>query len=400
MRRLRSTRLAGLTLGLACCLSSAQAEQPVAPATFLADAQHSGVFHSPAPKGMKHDISPTPILKLKWSFKTRGKIRSSAAVSGDTVFVGSEDGNLYALDKKDGTLRWKFATDGEISSSPALCDNTLFFVGEDNTLFALDAKSGQKKWVFKTGPNLPYQIHPAFPMTWDYYVSSPTVSAGKVFFGSGDGNLYAVNASNGNLAWKFKTEGRVRTTPALLDNIVYFGSFDCYLYAVRTDNGELKWKQRTEGNQYFKGEIQFSPSVGDGIVCFGARDGFVYALDAKTGERKWRADHKGSWATACVVNNGVVYACSSDGAFVQALDAATGLEKWHFPAGGRVFSSPAITGNLVFFGAQNAFVTGLDLKEGKPQIGSGANGEFNASPVISEGVLYIGCDDSYFYAFE
>ncbi len=367
---------------------------------FLADPQHSGVFASSAPKGIKVDFSTSPILKIKWSFKTRGKIRSSAAVTGDAVFIGSEDGNLYSLDKATGALHWKFSTEGDISSSPALWHGTVYFVGEDSALYALDAKSGQKKWDFKTGKTLPYVMSESYPATWDYYVSSPTIVASRLFFGSGDGFLYAIDAAKGALLWKFKTEGRVRTTPAVVGNTIYFGSYDCHLYAVNTETGELRWKFKTSGNQYFKGEIQFSPSVGSGIVCFGARDGFVYALDAQTGEKKWTADHKGSWATSCVINDGIVYACSSDGQFIQALDVASGQEKWRFAPGGRVFSAAAIAGNLVFFGAQNSFVMGVDLKEGKPQLGSGGNGEMNSSPVIADGVLYIGCDDSVFYAFE
>lgn len=101
-----------------------------------------------------------------------------------------------------------------------------------------------------------------------------------------------------------------------------------------------------------------------------------------------------------MINNEFVYACSSDGQFIQALDALNGQEKWRFAPGGRVFSAPAIAGNLAFFGAQNSLVVGVDLKEGKLQLGSGGNGEMNSSPVIADGVLYIGCDDSVFYAFE
>jgi eukaryotic-like serine/threonine-protein kinase len=386
-------------LVVGCSLPSALRAESKA-AQFLATPQHSGVFPSSAPRGIKAPNMPTPTLHLKWSFKTHGKIRGSAAVAGSMVFIGSEDGNLYSLDKLTGVLRWKFSTGGEITSSPAVVNGILYFTGEDSTLYALDAEDGKEKWEFKTGAALPFQIAESYPATWDYYVSSPLVADGRVYIGSGDGNLYAIDSASGKQNWKFKTEGRVRTTPALFENTLYFGSFDGNLYAVNPETGALRWKFRTEGNQYFKGEIQFSPSVGNGMVCFGARDGFIYALDARTGEKKWRADHKGSWATACIISDGVVYGASSDGAFVQALDAPTGRENWRYNPGGRVFSSPAIAGGILFFGCQNSFLTGVDIKEGKPQIGTGANGEINSSPVISEGIIFIGSDDSVFYAFE
>ena len=62
----------------------------------------------PCPLSAEGIASP----RTKWAFQTEGPIRGGAVVSGDTVYFGSADGNLYAVDKADGRLRWSFATGG------------------------------------------------------------------------------------------------------------------------------------------------------------------------------------------------------------------------------------------------------------------------------------------------
>ena len=47
--------------------------------------------------------------------------------------------------------------------------------------------------------------------------SSPVVSNSIVYIGSLDGNLYAINENNGNIAWKAQTEGPIESSPAYVD---------------------------------------------------------------------------------------------------------------------------------------------------------------------------------------
>src|SRR5215472_6911892 len=82
--------------------------------------------------------------------------------------------------------------------------------------------------------------------------------------------------------WKFQTQGRVYSSPAVVKGVVYFGSTDHYLYAVDKDSGTLKWKSKTGSG------ITSSPAVENGAVYFGSYDGFFYAVDADTGKLKWK----------------------------------------------------------------------------------------------------------------
>jgi hypothetical protein len=131
-------------------------------------------------------------------------VLSSPAIGTDgTVYVGSWDGKLYALDAATGTAKWAFATDAQISwSSPAVGADGVVYVGsDDNNVYALDGVSGTPKWVFATGG--------------DVY-SSPAIGVdGTVYVGSHDGRVYALTSSSlGGLAqspWP-KFRGNARNT--------------------------------------------------------------------------------------------------------------------------------------------------------------------------------------------
>ncbi len=87
--------------------------------------------------------------------------------------------------------------------------------------------------------------------------------------------------SLGKLNWRFKTEGRIFSSPAVMDGIVYIGSEDSNLYAVNAETGALIWKFKTGG------QVSSSPAVYKQTVYFTSYDGHCYAVDVITGKEKW-----------------------------------------------------------------------------------------------------------------
>jgi len=100
-------------------------------------------------------------------------------VVNGTVFVGSNDHHLYAVNAKTGDEQWAVETGEAIYSSPTVADGTVFVGSIDNNLYALSAETGEEQWVVETGSAV---------------FSSPTVVDGTVFVGSADDNLYALAA--------------------------------------------------------------------------------------------------------------------------------------------------------------------------------------------------------------
>ncbi len=136
-------------------------------------------------------------------------------------------------------------------------------------------------WKFSTNGERKYDFA-------DYFHSTPVLLNDILYFGSGDGNFYAVNSESGTLIWTFKTGDIIHTTPAIDNNKIFFGSFDGFVYALNLTNGELIWKFKTVGQLYFPiGEVQGSPSVFKNLVFIGARDYNVYAIDQNNGYCHW-----------------------------------------------------------------------------------------------------------------
>jgi outer membrane protein assembly factor BamB len=411
-------------------------------ATFRGDVRHTGVYDSAAPS----------LRSGKWKFKSNGRIFSSPAVYNGTVLVGSNDHHLYAVNATDGTLQWKFDTKGAVASSPAVANGVAFIVSLSGSLYAVDAATGTQKWKFDTAGEHRFTapgVHGLQPSTetmpdpFDVFLSSPTVEGGAVFFGSGDGNVYAVDAATGVLRWKFPTGDVVHSSPAVDSGRVYVGSWDSYLYALDASTGKAVWRFKTGEDPKIHNQvgIQSSPVVSDGIVYFGCRDSNLYAVDATTGTEKWKFNNKGSWViTSPAVSGGRVYFATSDSSRFHALDAKTGAPVFQLGTGLFVFSSPAIAGGKAYFGTHAGVVKAVDLKsqaiaaefrtdaskENLPKY-SNPDGRLNqralypdstldgiivgldrlysvgsvfSSPVIRGGVLYVGSTDGYLYALE
>ena len=149
-------------------------------------------------------------------FPTGAIVYSSPAIVADgTVYIGSCDGNLYAV-KADGTPKWVFPVGSPIDSSPAIGPGGTIYVGADNgKLYAVNP-NGTAKWAtpFATG---------------GYVSSSPAIGAdGTIYVGSADSNLYAVkdNGANATQKWAFPTGGVINhSSPAIgADGTVYVGS--------------------------------------------------------------------------------------------------------------------------------------------------------------------------------
>lgn len=349
------------TLALALISTAAMAQN-----MFHGDAAHSGVYAGPGPRSGK----------VKWAFKAGGPIVTSPAVAGGVIYFGALDGHLHAVSQDTGQEKWKFKSKMPIASSPAVADGVLYFVSSAGSLAALDVKTGKPKWVFPTEFERKFEarhLHgyppetQTIPDAWDLFTSSPTVAAGKVYFGSGDGNVYAVDAKSGLLQWKFATRDVVHSSPAVVDRTVYIGSWDSNLYAIDAESGQQRWAFKSGEDDVIHNQVGFqsSPSVVDGTVYIGCRDAHVYAVDGATGRKKWDYPTSKSWVIGTpAVRDGMVYVGTSDSSRFMALDAKSGRLRFNFDAKAYVFSSAALAGDLAYFGDHNGRLYAVDARKG------------------------------------
>ena len=124
-----------------------------------------------------------------WTFTTVGWVLTEPVVVDGVVYVGSYDGNLYALAADTGEQLWSFATDDVIRSVPSVVDGRVYFGSNHNHVYALDAATGAELWRYDT-------------RSWVQY--SPVLGNGMAYFparGESDRTVHAVEAATGEPGW-------------------------------------------------------------------------------------------------------------------------------------------------------------------------------------------------------
>ncbi|MGM0370745.1 MAG: PQQ-binding-like beta-propeller repeat protein, partial [Bacillota bacterium] len=162
-------------------------------------------------------------VNLEWESQGDYQVSSSPLVLGDTVYIGSKDKNLYALNRETGQQKWNFETDSEVISTPAIEEETAFFGTtarglEAGEFHAIDSQTGEEIWHLKTGGAI--------------YYSAPKIKDGIVYFGDKRGYLYAIEAKTSKLNWKFEAASSIMySAPAITEDNVIVGTVNGELYA-------------------------------------------------------------------------------------------------------------------------------------------------------------------------
>ncbi|MCD4699180.1 MAG: PQQ-binding-like beta-propeller repeat protein, partial [Phycisphaerae bacterium] len=176
--------------------------------------------------------SPGDSLKLIWTFRTNGPVKSSVAVGGGRVFATSGDSNVYALNLLDGRKLWSFPTGGPVEAPPLLVDEMVFVGSTDSHLYAIDAETGEEKWKYKTGAQIIGSAN------WLRTAAGQT----RILFGSYDESLHCVDAADGKAVWTYETEHYINGAPTVADGQAGFGNCDGFVYVVNIADGTLARK--------------------------------------------------------------------------------------------------------------------------------------------------------------
>ncbi|MDR3642572.1 MAG: PQQ-binding-like beta-propeller repeat protein [Candidatus Doudnabacteria bacterium] len=249
--------------------------------------------------------------------KVAGKsVFSSPVIHNGVVYFGAYDGNLYALRTDSGIPAWIFMEADWIGSSPALAPEiNLLFVGTEHALqgkrggiVALDMATGQKRW------------HYAMP---EYTHGSPAYIPWlkQVIIGSNDGCVYLFNAADGKLIWKLQTGSDVKAGFALDEsrNLAAFGSFDGCCYVVNLADGKVLHKFSSQAIVYS------TPLIYGENVFFASADKTLYSYNLNSGQLNWSFKTAGRIFSSPTIIDGRLYIGSNDGRLYE-LDIAIGRE--------------------------------------------------------------------------
>lgn len=310
---------------------------------------------------------------LQWEFETGDRVRSSPTVVDDTVYVGSIDRNLYALNADDGEEVWSQDLDGAVASSPTVVDDRVFVGSDNGSIYALDAADGSQIWEVATGGNVR---------------SSPTVSGGRIFVGSNDGTVYALAGEEGQELWTHETQGEVHSSPTVVDGTVYIASEGGNAYALSVEDGSVEWEAAV-------GSTRSSPTVAGDTVFIGSDDSTVVALSTEDGSEVWTTPTGGQVRSSPTYRSGVVFVGSDDG-MLYALDGADGSINWEYDAGDGVRSSPTFLDGTVYVGTDGGDVLSIDA-DGTENWFFDAGPRVRSSPTVVDGELFVGSTEGTVY---
>lgn len=239
-------------------------------------------------RGMSPDKELKPPLSVAWKYKTGGPVNSSPIVVNGTVYVGSDDNKLYALNADKWGKKWDFDSGDKISYSPTAYKGMIFFSTRGNKVFALDAETGKKRWEFQS----------------DGWINAPVVAYDdKIFVGAYSNKIYVLDAATGKKIGETRSRIDIGNTsyvcvrgefypvdahtrsaewrnlfpsseswPAIANGFVYIGSRDKKLYAFDKITHRQVWVYETDG------WIDSSPAIANGTLYIGSRDGYIYAF--------------------------------------------------------------------------------------------------------------------------
>ncbi len=221
--------------------------------------------------------------KLLWRRTLGGRSETSPVISGANVIVGSESGDIYALDRETGAVDWQVSTAAAVKGGLALDEGVLYGANYAGEVFAIRASNGEFVWRSTTQGLSLGRGGPVY--------STVAVAFGRVFLGSIDGRVYSFDQDTGELLWSHSTGDWVYAGPAVADTpktepTVYVGSKDQNFYALDAKTGAVRWQQRIGGvvlgAASVLGETVYVAGLGPNI----GTDGF----NARTGKKVFESE--------------------------------------------------------------------------------------------------------------
>jgi len=282
--------------------------------------------------------------------------------------------------------------EGYLVSSPTIVDGKVFVGGTpggSSSVYCFNETTGELVWKsVGEGTN-----------------SSACVVNGKVFIGSYSGNVYCLNASNGDKIWNLNIGGMIEASPTVVDGKVFIGSqkhetapyfyeTTNYFYCLNESSADIIWKFEADGSGQ---GLASSPAVADGRVFIGFDDGNIYCFNESTGASLWNHTTGNVVFSSPTVVDGKVFVGSGDGN-IYCLEELTGALVWNYTTGGLVDSSTAVAGGRVFVGSWDKNVYALNATNGN-LIWNYKTGDMihRSSPALADGKVFIGSFDGNIY---
>lgn len=272
-----------------------------------------------------------------------GTANAPVVVRYGVAYFTTEEGSLYSLDVLSRRILWRFAADRPVSAPPELCMDEILIRDEGNTIYvldtdgrvtfkttssdpvstavrefegriyfgcangritALDARgNGQVLWLFDAGSAVRcgpvfsdglvifgtengrlLAMDPGGKPVWTYAATGPiqvdpSASAGRVYFGTADRNVYCLASATGKKKWAFRPAGAVLHPPVVAGKRLIIAASNSVIYCLYAGSGEILWWQAVASR------VVHGPSVADGVVLVSAISPEIFGCELRAGYR-------------------------------------------------------------------------------------------------------------------
>ncbi len=365
---------------------------------FKGDAHHSGT---------RLDREGPRRIERSWTADFVGPV-GEPVCDHETVFVGTAQGNLYAIDATTGSRRWVVETTAATDRAPIVSREMVHFGTDAGKLYAVDRTSGDRYWTL-TLPG---------PLT-----ASPTQFEDRLYVGY-EGGLAVCVAETGEVIWSYDTDGSVVGCPAVTDDRewsgprVYAGTDEEAVFCLEAGDGEEVWRVPTDG------VLAGGPTVAEGRVYVADDAGTLLSLDTDTGQSWFTYKTDGGFSssvtvrsgenlavdevtTAEEVTEGTTFIGANDG-YVHVTDTTFGRRKvrgWLFSKkgvalDGEIHASPVVVGNVVCLADTTGSVYGIDATRYDHWWYEQLEDAVTNTPAVGQRRLFVPCEDDRLYCLE
>ncbi len=213
-------------------------------------------------------------VKEKWIFQDDSDIGSGASADKKRIYFTNTNGDVIALNKKNGKTVWRYRTSGKIYSIPAVSDDIVVAASSDNYIYGISAKKGKLRWKLKADKAV---------------LGNPVISNGVAYIGASDDHFRAIDIKDGSLRWDFDSlKGFVVTRPLIYNDKIYFGCWNMDFYCLDIHTGKLIWKWNNGSASRNLSPAAAFPVATANRVFIVAPDRYMTCLDASNGNVIWR----------------------------------------------------------------------------------------------------------------
>lgn len=290
------------------------------------------------------------------------------AIDDKVIYVAARNGEVKALDINNGNELWATDLSGHesnllnrsarLSGGISLAINTLFIGTENAQVFALDAKTGEIKWLAKVTGEI---------------LAQPVYEKGLVVIHTTRGDLIALSSDTGEEVWNLsnaqpKLTLRGSATPSIAQGGVIYGRADGYVAATLLTNGQPLWQVpvarafgATELDRLVDADMQ--PVILNGIVYALAYNGNLVAIDLLKGEQLWSRKYAGY---RDITIAGLDIFLTDYRGYIYSVDRNDGEQRWvNKQLEYRNITGATIANDLIVIGDAEGYLHWLDRETGE-----------------------------------